>query len=139
MNFKRIILISLILCFLSVACVSASENQTSIECSDVDDISAIGAAYVDINEYNNSICDVTGENGSDGHVDVSGNVLSSSNVDYRNVTIGVMDKVAGENTSDEQCVVSGDLLSRSNSDDKLSASKEGTRDELNNLILAAKS
>ena len=138
MNFKRIILISLILCFLSVACVSASENQTSIECSDVDNISAIGAAYVDINEYNNSICDVTGENGSDGHVDVSGNVLSSSNVDYRNATIGVMDKVAGENISDEQGVVSGDLLSRSNSVDKLSASKEGTRDELNNLILAAK-
>ena len=100
MNFKRIILISLILCFLSVACVSASETQTSMASSDVNDLNAIDG---DINEYDNGFYEVTGENGSDG-----------------------------------QDVVFGDLLSGSNSDDKLSASKEGTRNELNNLILAAK-
>ena len=140
MNFKKIILISLILCFLSVACVSASENQTSIEISDVNDVSVIDVDDVDINEYDNAMYDVAGRNASDGQIDASGNVISSSNVGDKNDTLDVVDNGvgAGENASDGQDVVFGDLLSGSNSDDKLSASKEGTRNELNNLILAAK-
>ena len=52
MNFKRIVLISLILCFLSLACVSASENQTSIENSN---LNAVGVVDEDINEYDNGV------------------------------------------------------------------------------------
>ena len=101
MNFKRIVLISLILCFLSLACVSASENQTSMENSNVDNINVIDVVGEEINECDNDI-------------------------------------FAGKNVSDGRGVVSGELLSSSNVNDKLSASKVGTRDELNNMILAAK-
>ena len=101
MNFKRIVLISLILCFLSLACVSASENQTSIENSNFDNINVIDVGGEEINEYDN-------------------------------------DMFAGKNVSEGQGVVSVELLSSSNVNDKLSASKVGTRDELNNMILAAK-
>ena len=38
MKFKRIILISLILCVLSMACVSASDNQTSADNLQINDI-----------------------------------------------------------------------------------------------------
>ena len=130
MNFKRIILISLILCFLSLACVSASENQTSIENSN---LNAVGVVDEDINEYDNGV--YAGKNGSDGLSVVSGNLLSSSNVVDKNTTLGV---VVGENGSAGRGIVSDNLLSISNSEDKLSASKVGTRDELNNLIIAAK-
>ena len=130
MNFKRIVLISLILCFLSLACVSASENQTSIENSN---LNAVGVVDEDINEYDNGV--YAGKNGSDGLSVVSGNLLSSSNVVDKNTTLGV---VVGENGSAGRGIVSDNLLSISNSEDKLSASKVGTRDELNNLVLAAK-
>lgn len=140
MNFKRVILISLILCFLSVACVSASETQTSMESSDFNDLNAIDVADDDINEYDNGMYDVTGKRGSDGQVAVLENVLSSSNVDDKNATLDVADNGmgAGGNTSDGQNCVSGDVLSSSNSDDMLSASNEGTRNDLNNLILVAR-
>ena len=130
MNFKRIILISLILCFLSVACVSASENQTSIENSN---LNAVGVVDEDINEYDNVM--FAGKNASDDCGVVSGELLSSSNVVDKNTTLGV---VVGENGSAGRGIVSDNLLSISNSEDKLSASKVGTRDELNNMILAAK-
>ncbi|MEE1129318.1 MAG: right-handed parallel beta-helix repeat-containing protein, partial [Methanobrevibacter sp.] len=140
MNFKRVILISLILCFLSVACVSASETQTSMESSDFNDLNAIDVADDDINEYDNGMYDVTGKRGSDGQVAVLENVLSSSNVDDKNATLDVADNGmgAGGNASDGQNCVSGDVLSSSNSDDMLSASNEGTRNDLNNLILVAR-
>ena len=38
MKFKRIILISLILCVLSMACVSASDSQTSADNFQITDI-----------------------------------------------------------------------------------------------------
>ena len=101
MKFKRIILISLILCVLSMACVSASDNQTSADNLQINDINA-NIIDEEINEYTNDI------------------------------------NIMGENTSDNKSVVSDEVLSSSNSDDKLSAPKEGTRDELNNLIIAAK-
>ena len=101
MKFKRIILISLILCVLSIACVSASDNQTSADNLQINDINA-NVINDEINEYTNDTNDIKG------------------------------------NTSDERSVVFDEVLSSSNSDDKLSAPKEGTRDELNNLIIAAK-
>ncbi len=101
MKFKRIILISLILCVLSIACVSASDNQTSADNLQINDINA-NVINNEINEYTNDTNDIKG------------------------------------NTSDERSVVFDEVLSSSNSDDKLSAPKEGTRDELNNLIIAAK-
>ena len=130
MNFKRIILISLILCFLSFACVSASENQTSIENSN---LNAVVVVDEDINEYDNVM--FAGKNASDDCGVVSGELLSSSNVDDKNT---ILCEAVGENASDGCGVVSGELLSSSNVNDKLSASKMGTRDELNNLVLAAK-
>jgi predicted outer membrane repeat protein len=113
-----------------VACVSASENQTSIESSDINDVNAIDAADEDINEYYDDMSGDAGENTSEGQITVSGNMLSSGNVDDRNATLDVADNGAG--------AVSGDLLSGSDADYMLSASKEGTRDELYNLVLAAK-
>ena len=101
MKFKRIILISLILCVLSMACVSASDNQTSADNLQINDINA-NVINEEINEYTNDM-----------------NIMEG-------------------NTSDNGSVISDNLLSSSNSDDKLSAPKEGTRDELNNLIIAAK-
>ena len=101
MKFKRIILISLILCLLSMACVSASDNQTSADNLQINDINA-NTINEEINEHTNDI-----------------NVIK-------------------ENTSEKESVISDNLLSSSNSDDKLSAPKEGTRDDLNKLILAAK-
>ena len=127
------VLISLILCFLSLACVSASENQTSIENSNFDNINVIDVGGEEINEYDNDM--FAGKNVSEGQGVVSGNLLSSSNVDDKNTTLGV---AVGENVSDGQDAVLGNLLSSSNVNDKLSASKVGTRDELNNMILAAK-
>ena len=122
MNFKRIVLISLILCFLSLACVSASENQTSIENSNVNVIDVVDG---DINEYGNDI--FAGKNASDNQGAVSEGLLSSSNVYDKNAALGA---AAGENASDGQDAVLGNLLSSSNVNDKLSASKVGTRDEL---------
>ena len=138
MNFKRIILISLILCFLSFSCVSASENQTSIENSNVNNIKVIDVVDEDINEYDNDM--FTGKNVSEGQGVVSGELLFSSNVNDKNATVNLVDSptVAGENGSDGSGVVFAELLSSSNVNDKLSASKVGTRDELNNLVLAAK-
>ena len=101
MKFKRIILISLILCLLSMACVSASDNQTSADNLQINDINA--------------------------------NTINEENNQYTNDI-----NVIKENTSEKESVISDNLLSSSNSDDKLSAPKEGTRDDLNKLILAAK-
>ena len=127
------VLISLILCFLSLACVSASENQTSIENSNFDNINVIDVGGEEINEYDNDM--FAGKNVSEGQGVVSGNLLSSNDVGDKNTTLGV---AVGENVSDGQDAVLGNLLSSSNVNDKLSASKVGTRDELNNMILAAK-
>lgn len=71
MNFKRIVLISLILCFLSVACVSASENQTSIESSN---LNAVDVIDENINEYDNDM--FAGKNASDNQGVVSEGLLS---------------------------------------------------------------
>ena len=101
MKFKRIILISLILCVLSMACVSASDNQTSADNLQINDINA--------------------------------NTINEENNQYTNDI-----NVIKENTSEKESVISDNLLSSSNTNDKLSAPKEGTRDELNNLIIAAK-
>ena len=92
MNFKRIVLISLILCFLSLACVSASENQTSMENSNVDNINVIDVVGEEINECDNDI--FAGKNVSDGRGVVSVELLSSSNVDDKNATVGVVDNAA---------------------------------------------
>ena len=101
MKLKRIILISLILCILSMACVSASDNQTSTDNLQINDINA-NVIDEEINQHTNDM-----------------NVIK-------------------ENTSEKESIISDNLLSSSNTNDKLSAPKEGTRDELNNLIIAAK-
>ena len=54
MKFKRIILISLILCLLSMACVSASDNQTSADNLQINDINA-NTINEENNQYTNDI------------------------------------------------------------------------------------
>ena len=100
------VLISLILCFLSLACVSASENQTSIENSNFDNINVIDVGGEEINEYDNDM--FAGKNVSEGQGVVSGNLLSSNDVGDKNTTLGV---AVGENVSDGQDAVLGNLLS----------------------------
>ena len=79
MKFKRIILISLILCVLSMACVSASDNQTSADNLQINDINA-NVINEEINEYTNDMNIMEGNTSDNGSV-ISDNLLSSSNSD----------------------------------------------------------